>query len=146
MEKNKNLNIQNDLKEKNNKNNDISQKMNEIDEKLKSFENKKENYNKLFFSESIESIHLIEDNLDIIDKKMAYLKLYKDFYNNKNPELDLKFQLKKQTNNIINEELLNDNEIYDDYFYIKPEALNYCNNNKNFFFKSEELNLKNIFK
>ena len=144
MEKNKDLNIQNDLKNQEIKNNDISAKMNEIDEKFKSFENIKKNYNKLFFYESIGSIHLIEDNLDIIDKKMKYLKLSKDFYNNKRPDLDLKFQLKKQTKNIIIEEQLNNNENYDDFFCIKPEALNYCNNNKNIFYKSE--GLPNIFK
>ena len=144
MENNKDLNIQNDLKSQEIKNNEISSKMNEIDEKFKSFENIKKNYNKLFFYESIGSIHLIEDNLDIIDKKMKYLKLSKDFYNNKRPDLDLKFQLKKQTKNIIIEEQLNNNENYDDFFCIKPEALNYCNNNKNIFYKSE--GLPNIFK
>ena len=88
----------------------------------------------------------MEGNLDIMEKKMNYLKLSKDFYNNKNPELDLKFQLKKQTKNIIIEEQLsiNNNENYDDYFCIKPEALNYSNNNNNIFYKSEEL--PNIFK
>ena len=147
MEKNKDLNIQNDLKNQEIKNNDISAKMNEIDEKFKSFENIKKNYNTLLFlNERIGSIHLMEDNLDIIDKKMKYLQLFQDFYNNKRPELDLKFQLKKQTKNIIIEEQLsiNNNENYDDFFCIKPEALNYCNNNKNIFYKSE--GLPNIFK
>ena len=136
-------NIQNDLKEQQNlqniKNDEISKKMNEIDEQLKFFENSKENYDKLFFNENLESIHLIENNLDIIDNKMEYLKLYKDFYNNKKPELDLKFQLKRQTKNMINEELLiNNDENNDDYFNIKPEIINYDDSNKNYFYKSDE--------
>ena len=146
MENNKDLNNQNDLKNQEIKNNDFKVKINEIDDKFKSFESIKHNYNKLILNECFGRFHLMEGNLDIMEKKMNYLKLSKDFYNNKNPELDLKFQLKKQTKNIIIEEQLsiNNNENYDDYFCIKPEALNYSNHNNNIFYKSE--GLPNIFK
>ena len=112
---------------------------------LKYFDDTKDNYDKLFIHENIENIHLIENNLDIIDKKMNYLKLNKELYNTKKPDINSKLQLKRQTRNIIIEELTknNNNENKDSYFNIDPEAFNYSNNNKNLLYKSE--GLENIF-
>ena len=134
--------------EPNNNNNNINDNMeimNNMDIKFKYFENTKDNYDKLFIHENVENMHLIENNLDIIDKKMNYLKLIKEFYNNKKPELNIKLQLKKQTKNVLLEELAknNNNDNKDSYFNIDPEAFNYCNNNKNILYKSE--GLANIF-
>ena len=85
--------------------NDNMLKINEIDKKFKFFDDTKDNYDKLFIHENIENIHLIENNLDIIDKKMNYLKLNKELYNTKKPDINSKLQLKRQTRNIIIEEL-----------------------------------------
>ena len=125
--------------------NDNMLKINEIDKKFKFFDDTKDNYDKLFIHENIENIHLIENNLDIIDKKMNYLKLNKELYNTKKPDINSKLQLKRQTRNIIIEELTinNNNENKDSYFNIDPEAFNYSNNNKNLLYKSE--GLENIF-
>ena len=128
----------------NNNNNNINDNMeimNNMDVKFKYFEDTKDNYDKLFIHENVENMHLVENNLDIIDKKMNYLKLIKEFYNNKKPELNIKLQLKKQTKNILIEELTknNNNDNKDSYFNIDPEAYNYSNNNKNILYKSEGL-------
>ena len=78
-----------------NNNNEI--KMNNIDNKFNYFQNTKDNYDKLFIHEYKENIHLIENSQELIDKKINYLKLNKDYYNIKKPELDMKLQLKRQT-------------------------------------------------
>jgi hypothetical protein len=56
-------------------------KMNNIDNKFNYFQNTKDNYDKLFIHEYIENIHLIENSQELIDKKINYLKLNKDYYN-----------------------------------------------------------------
>ena len=121
-------------------------KLNNINNKFDYFKNTKDNYDKLFIHEYIENIHLIENNQEMIDKKLNFLKLNKDLYNIKKPELDIKLQLKKQTKNLFLEELSNANiqENSDNYFNLSPEAFEYnYYNNKNKLYKSD--GLLNIF-
>ena len=117
-------------------------KMNNINNKFNYFQNTKDNYDKLFIHEYIENIHLIENNQELFDKKLNYLKLNKDYYNIKKPELDMKLRLKRQTKNLFLEELSNNNnknEDNDSYFKISPEAFEYNHNNKNSLYKSDGL-------
>ena len=120
-------------------------KLNNINNKFDYFKNTKDNYDKLFIHEYIENIHLIENNQEMIDKKLNFLKLNKDLHNIKKPELDIKLQLKKQTKNLFLEELSNANiqENSDNYFNLSPEAFEYNYNNKNKLYKSD--GLLNIF-
>ena len=120
-------------------------KLNNINNKFDYFKNTKDNYDKLFIHEYIENIHLIENNQEMIDKKLNFLKLNKDLYNIKKPELDIKLQLKKQTKNLFLEELSNANiqENSDNYFNLSPEAFEYNYNKKNKLYKSD--GLLNIF-
>ena len=122
-------------------------KMNNIDNKFNYFQNTKDNYDKLFIHEYIENIHLIENSQELIDKKINYLKLNKDYYNIKKPELDMKLQLKRQTKNLFMEELSKENnnkeEDNNSYFKLSPEAFEYNHNNKNILYKSD--GLLNIF-
>ena len=120
-------------------------KLNNINNKFDYFKNTKDNYDKLFIHEYIENILLIENNQEMIDKKLNFLKLNKDLYNIKKPELDIKLQLKKQTKNLFLEELSNANiqENSDNYFNLSPEAFEYNYNNKNKLYKSD--GLLNIF-
>ena len=120
-------------------------KLNNINNKFDYFKNTKDNYDKLFIHEYIENIHLIENNQEMIDNKLNFLKLNKDLYNIKKPELDIKLQLKKQTKNLFLEELSNANiqENSDNYFNLSPEAFEYNYNNKNKLYKSD--GLLNIF-
>ena len=122
-------------------------KMNNIDNKFNYFQNTKDNYDKLFIHEYIENIHLIENSQELIDKKINYLKLNKDYYNIKKPELDMKLQLKRQTKNLFMEELSKDNnnkeQDKNSYFKLSPEAFEYNHNNKNILYKSD--GLLNIF-
>ena len=74
-------------------------KLNNINNKFDYFQNTKDNYDKLFIHEYIENLHLIENNQEMIDKKLNFLKLNKDLYDIKKPELDIKLQLKKQSPN-----------------------------------------------
>ena len=147
--KDKQTNIEMNKKEediKQQEDNDINDiRMNNINNKFDYFKNTKDNYDKLFIHEYIENIHLIENSQEIIDKKLNYLKLNKDYYNIKKPELDMKLQLKKQTKNLFLEELSNNdkNEKNDSYFNISPEAFEYNSNNKNSLYKSD--GLLNIF-
>ena len=127
-------------------NNIFEKKINNIDNKFNYFQNTKDNYDKLFIHEYIENIHLIENNQEIIDKKLNFLKINKDFNNNKKPELDKKILLKRQTKNLFIEELSNikKEELNNDsYFNISPEEFTYNNNNKNSLYKSD--GLLNIF-
>ena len=127
-------------------NNIFETKINNIDNKFNYFQNTKDNYDKLFIHEYIENIHLIENNQEIIDKKLNFLKINKDFNNNKKPELDKKILLKRQTKNLFIEELSNikKEELKNDsYFNISPEEFTYNNNNKNSLYKSD--GLLNIF-
>ena len=121
-------------------------KLNNINNKFDYFQNTKDNYDKLFIHEYIENLHLIENNQEMIDKKLNFLKLNKDLYDIKKPELDIKLQLKKQTKNLFLEELTNNNiqqENADSYFNLSPEAFEYNSNNKNKLYKSD--GLFNIF-
>ena len=127
-------------------NNILETKINNIDNKFNYFQNTKDNYDKLFIHEYIENIHLIENNQEIIDKKLNFLKMNKDFNNDKKPELDKKILLKRQTKNLFIEELSNikKEELNNDsYFNISPEEFTYNNNNKNSLYKSD--GLLNIF-
>ena len=120
-------------------------KLNNINNKFDYFKNTKDNYDKLFIHEYIENIHLIENNQEMIDKKLNFLKLSKDLYDIKKPELDIKIQLKKQTKNLLLEELSNTNiqENSDSYFNLSSEAFEYNYNDKNKLYKSD--GLLNIF-
>ena len=143
-----NININN--KEKDNQqsgHNNINEiKMNNINNKFDYFKNTKDNYDKLFIHEYIENIQLIENSQELIDKKLNYLKLNRDCFNCKRPELDMKLQLKMQTKNLFMEELSKDNnkeEVNNSYFKISPEAFEYNHNNKNSLYESD--GLLNIF-
>ena len=147
---NEQQNIKINNKEKDNQqsgHNNINEiKMNNINNKFDYFKNTKDNYDKLFIHEYIENIQLIENSQELIDKKINYLKLNKDYYNIKKPELDMKLQLKMQTKNLFMEELSKDNnkkEVNNSYFKISPEAFEYNHNNKNSLYKSD--GLLNIF-
>ena len=157
MENNKEQELQNEQQniEINNKEKDNQQsghnnineiKMNNINNKFDYFKNTKDNYDKLFIHEYIENIQLIENSQELIDKKLNYLKLNRDCFNCKRPELDMKLQLKMQTKNLFMEELSKDNnkeEVNNSYFKISPEAFEYNHNNKNSLYKSD--GLLNIF-
>ena len=142
IQQNNELNIQEKENQQSQENNINEVKMNNINNKLDYFQNTKDNYDKLFIHEYIENIHLIENSQELIDKKLNYLKLNKDYYNIKKPELDMKLQLKRQTKNLFIEELTNDNnkeEDNDSYFKLSPEAFEYNHNNKNSLYKSDGL-------
>ena len=127
-------------------NNIFETKINNIDNKFNYFQNTKDNYDKLFIHEYIENIQLIENSQELIDKKLNYLKLNRDCFNCKRPELDMKLQLKMQTKNLFMEELSKDNnkeEVNNSYFKISPEAFEYNHNNKNSLYESD--GLLNIF-
>ena len=142
IQQNNKINIQGKENQQSQENNINEIKMNNINNKFDYFQNTKDNYDKLFIHEYIENIHLIENNQELIDKKLNYLKLNKDYYNIKKPELDMKLQLKRQTKNLFIEELTNDNnkeEDNDSYFKLSPEAFEYNHNNKNSLYKSDGL-------
>ena len=157
MENNKEQELQNEQqnikinnKEKDNQksgNNNINKiKMKNINNKFDYFKNTKDNYDKLFIHEYIENIQLIENSQELIDKKLNYLKLNRNCFNCKRPELDMNLQLKMQTKNLFMEELSKDNnkeEVNNSYFKISPEAFEYNHNNKNNLYKSD--GLLNIF-
>ena len=130
----------NDQNKENNEN--LSKKMIEIDSKYKYLEENKNIVDKIVIHSLMENIKIIGSNQDIIENKINYLKLNKELNNIKKPELDLKLQLKKQTKNIIFEEMLNNNNErnnMDEYFKIEDDAFNYGNNNKNILYKSRGL-------
>ena len=117
--------------------NENQKTMNEIEEKNKYFEGAKKSYEKIFAQEFIEKVKIVESCQQVLDKKMDYLRLSKELYNNKKPELNSILQLKKKTKERIYEEISENNKEYDDdYFHIDMEAYNYCNNNKNNIYKS----------
>ena len=127
--------------EQNEVKNEIKKTLSEIEEKNKYLESAKEPYGKILAQESIENVKIIESFQDVIDKKIDYLKLSKELFNNKKPELNSILQLKKKTKERIYEEISENNKEYDDdYFHIDSEAYNYCNNNKNNIYKSYGLN------
>ena len=117
-------------------------KLNNINNKFDYFQNTKDNYDKLFIHEYIENLHLIENNQEMIDKKLNFLKLNKDLYNIKKPEININLQLKKQTKNLFIEELSNTNnkeDNSDSYINISPKAFEYGSNDKNKLYKSDGL-------
>ena len=117
--------------------NENQKTMSEIEEKNKYFESAKNSYEKIFAQEFIENVKIVESCQQVLDKKMDYLRLSKELYNNKKPELNSILQLKKKTKERIYEEISENNKEYDDdYFHIDMEAYNYCNNNKNNIYKS----------
>ena len=116
---------------------EIKKTMSEIEEKNKYLEIAKKHYETIFAQEFIENVKITESCQEVIDKKMDYLRLSKELYNNKKPELNSILQLKKKTKERIYEEISENNKEYDDdYFHIDSEAYNYCNNNKNNIYKS----------
>ena len=151
MENNQEQQAQNEqIIEKNNqeKENEIKQennineiRMNNINNKFDYFQNTKDNYDKLFIHEYIENIHLIENNQELMDKKLNYLKMTKEYYNNKKTEMNMNLNLKKLTKNLFMEELAKgkNKENNDSYFNISPKAFEYNNNNKNHLYKSDGL-------
>ena len=151
MENNQEQQAQNEqIIEKNNqeKENEIKQennineiRMNNINNKFDYFQNTKDNYDKLFIHEYIENIHLIENNQELMDKKINYLKIAKEYYNNKIPETNMNLNLKKLTKNLFMEELAKgkNKENNDSYFNISPKAFEYNNNDKNHLYKSDGL-------
>ena len=151
MENNQEQQAQNEqITEKNNqeKENEIKQennineiRMNNINNKFDYFQNTKDNYDKLFIHEYIENIHLIENNQELMDKKLNYLKMTKEYYNNKKTEMNMNLNLKKITKNLFMEELAKgkNKENNDSYFNISPKAFEYNNNDKNHLYKSDGL-------
>ena len=116
-------------------------RMNNINNKFDYFQNTKDNYDKLFIHEYIENIHLIENNQELMDKKLNYLKMTKEYYNNKKTEMNTNLNLKKITKNLFMEELAKgkNKENNDSYFNISPKAFEYNNNDKNHLYKSDGL-------
>ena len=129
---------ENEIKQENNIN---EIRMNNINNKFDYFQNTKDNYDKLFIHEYIENIHLIENNQELMDKKINYLKIAKEYYNNKIPETNMNLNLKKLTKNLFMEELAKgkNKENNDSYFNISPKAFEYNNNDKNHLYKSDGL-------
>ena len=129
------------INEKEQKFNDIALKINQIDEKIKYLEEIKNNFDQIIKQGTPETLLSIDNNQEILDKKMNYLKLNQELYNIKKPEINIRFQFKNKEKNIIFEELSknNNNETNDNYFQIDSEAFNYGNNNKNNLYKSERL-------
>ena len=137
VEKN-NQEKENEIKQENNIN---EIRMNNINNKFDYFQNTKDNYDKLFIHEYIENIHLIENNQELMDKKLNYLKMTKEYYNNKKTEMNMNLNLKKITKNLFMEELAKgkNKENNDSYFNISPKAFEYNNNDKNHLYKSDGL-------
>ena len=137
IEKN-NQEKENEIKQENNIN---EIRMNNINNKFDYFQNTKDNYDKLFIHEYIENIHLIENNQELMDKKLNYLKMTKEYYNNKKTEMNTNLNLKKITKNLFMEELAKgkNKENNDSYFNISPKAFEYNNNDKNHLYKSDGL-------
>ena len=137
IEKN-NKEKENEIKQENNIN---EIRMNNINNKFDYFQNTKDNYDKLFIHEYIENIHLIENNQELMDKKLNYLKMTKEYYNNKKTEMNMNLNLKKITKNLFMEELAKgkNKENNDSYFNISPKAFEYNNNDKNHLYKSDGL-------
>ena len=137
VEKN-NQEKENEIKQENNIN---EIRMNNINNKFDYFQNTKDNYDKLFIHEYIENIHLIENNQELMDKKLNYLKMTKEYYNNKKTEMNTNLNLKKITKNLFMEELAKgkNKENNDSYFNISPKAFEYNNNDKNHLYKSDGL-------
>ncbi len=137
IEKN-NQEKENEIKQENNIN---EIRMNNINNKFDYFQNTKDNYDKLFIHEYIENIHLIENNQELMDKKLNYLKMTKEYYNNKKTEMNMNLNLKKITKNLFMEELAKgkNKENNDSYFNISPKAFEYNNNDKNHLYKSDGL-------
>ena len=137
IEKN-NQEKENEIKQENNIN---EIRMSNINNKFDYFQNTKDNYDKLFIHEYIENIHLIENNQELMDKKLNYLKMTKDYYNNKKTEMNMNLYLKKITKNLFMEELAKgkNKENNDSYFNISPKAFDYNNNDKNHLYKSDGL-------
>ena len=138
IEKN-NQEKENEIKQENNINEIMN---NNINNKFDYFQNTKDNYDKLFIHEYIENIHLIENNQELMDKKLNYLKMTKEYYNNKKTEMNMNLNLKKITKNLFMEELAKgkNKENNDSYFNISPKAFEYNNNNdKNNLYKSDGL-------
>ena len=129
------------INEKEQKFNDIALKINQIDKKIKYLEEIKNNFDQIIKQGTPETLLSIDNNQEILDKKMNYLKLNQELYNIKKPEINLKLQLKNKAKNIFFEELSTNNNIEnnDNYFQIDIEAFNYGNNNKNNLYKSEGL-------
>ena len=137
IEKN-NQEKENEIKQENNIN---EIRMSNINNKFDYFQNTKDNYDKLFIHEYIENIHLIENNQELMDKKLNYLKMTKEYYNNKKTEMNMNLNLKKITKNLFMEELAKgkNKENNDSYFNISPKAFEYNNNDKNHLYKSDGL-------
>ena len=138
--------------EKNNSDNNINnaelrERLNKIEDKFKYFDDMKENYDKFFMHEYLENIGLVENNQDLMEKKIDYFKSNQELYNIKKPEMDLKLLYKRRMKNYLIEELLNVNndELKDCYFNLDPKAFEYGTNNKNILYKDEGLqNIYNI--
>ena len=118
------------------------QKLNELEDSYKYFDEKKENYSKLFMLENMEKMHLMEVEQDLIDAKMQLFQLEKKSLEDKyfiqdyilNPAKEVNDLFYKQIGNVNDEK----NEEYDDcYFNLKNEKQQITNRNNNCVYKKE---------
>ena len=118
------------------------QKLNELEDSYKYFDEKKENYSKLFMLENMEKMHLMEVEQDLIDAKMQLFQLEKKSLEDKyfiqdyilNPAKEVNDLFYKQIGNVNDEK----NEEYDDcYFNLKNEKQQIINRNNNCVYKKE---------
>ena len=140
--KNDNSNINNIQENKNALGNQQMQKLNELENSYKYFNEKKENYSKLFLLENMEKMHLMEVEQDLIDAKTKLFQLEKKSIDDKylkqdyilDPAKEIKDLFYKQLGNINDE----NNEEFDDcYFNLKKENQQIINRNNNCIYKKE---------
>ena len=140
--KNDNSNINNIQENKNALGNQQMQKLNELESSYKYFNEKKENYSKLFLLENMEKMHLMEVEQDLIDAKTKLFQLEKKSIDDKylkqdyilDPAKEIKDLFYKQLGNINDE----NNEEFDDcYFNLKKENQQIINRNNNCIYKKE---------
>ena len=134
--KNDNSNINNIQENKNALGNQQIQKLNELENSYKYFNEKKENYSKLFLLENMEKMHLMEVEQDLIDAKTKLFQLEKKSIDDKYLKQDYILDPAKEIKDLFYKQLstINDenNEEFDDcYFNLKKENQQIINRNNN---------------
>ena len=140
--KNDNSNINNIQENKNALGNQQMQKLNELENSYKYFNEKKENYSKLFLLENMEKMHLMEVEQDLIDAKTKLFQLEKKSIDDKYLKQDYILDPAKEIKDLFYKQLgdINDenNEEFDDcYFNLKKENQQIINRNNNCIYKKE---------
>ena len=124
--------------------NQHTEKFNELENTFKYFNEKKENYSKLFMLENMEKMHQIEVEQDLIDAKIKLLQLEKKSLDDKYFVQDYKLNHAKEINDLFFKQLgiINDekNEEYEDcYFNLKNGKQQIINKNNDCAYKKDIL-------